>query len=678
MSTRMAGAAAVVVVAGLGATAWGQWTVTPLHPTGVEGSAGLAVWERGAGGYQRVAGEYQAVVVGLGGPFALAPQMSGAAESFVYSMDVNQTVGSYATTGSVRAVLWPTLFGGALVDLHPSSGATSSVAFGVSDGTQVGSAVVSGQSRAALWRGTAESMVGLHPAGAAWSEAYGIDLDDIVGAVGVWPGGAAHAAMWSRDEPGAWVDLHPGHAAWSVANGVSRGRQAGSVWVGGERHAAIWNGTASSMLDLSPAGTDDSVIWGVSNGWQAGQARFGVHDHAVAWNLEPSTWVDLHQMLPPRYSSSVAFAVHADVQRVRVVGSAHNAQTGRDEAMLWERELPPLPEPSYLYNNLDGAATDAPGDGFNPQSVSASGVPGNAGARWRENASDGAPVDPIFNSLLGVGCNPGYPSTAVADDFTVPAGKIWTISRMRFYGYSTGAPPFGSPSIQAASVKIWRGAPWDGGTAIYNDSSALSGVEWTGLYNIGATVGCEPAAAEGGRAIMRVWLDVSPLELQPGTYWVEVSMSGTTPASGAMMPTQVYAQNVRARASDNARHLVGGVWMPIEDVGVCGGPAAVGQDVSFVVLGSEGELCESGADLTGTAVAGMAGFGVPDRRVTNDDFFYFLLLYADSLGCSGGGCPTPPDMTGSAIPGALGYGAPDGVVNSDDFFYLLALFAAGC
>ncbi|MEZ6232962.1 MAG: GC-type dockerin domain-anchored protein [Phycisphaerales bacterium] len=31
-----------------------------------------------------------------------------------------------------------------------------------------------------------------------------------------------------------------------------------------------------------------------------------------------------------------------------------------------------------------------------------------------------------------------------------------------------------------------------------------------------------------------------------------------------------------------------------------------------------------------------------------------------------------------AIAGQPGYGVPNGIINNDDFFYYLALFAAGC
>ena len=43
---------------------------------------------------------------------------------------------------------------------------------------------------------------------------------------------------------------------------------------------------------------------------------------------------------------------------------------------------------------------------------------------------------------------------------------------------------------------------------------------------------------------------------------------------------------------------------------------------------------------------------------------------------SGGGCA--PDLTTGAIAGQPGYGVPNGILNNDDFFYYLAIFAAGC
>ena len=37
-----------------------------------------------------------------------------------------------------------------------------------------------------------------------------------------------------------------------------------------------------------------------------------------------------------------------------------------------------------------------------------------------------------------------------------------------------------------------------------------------------------------------------------------------------------------------------------------------------------------------------------------------------------------PDLTATAIPATPGYAAPNGLLNNDDFFYYLAIYAAGC
>ncbi|MEZ6233114.1 MAG: GC-type dockerin domain-anchored protein [Phycisphaerales bacterium] len=75
-------------------------------------------------------------------------------------------------------------------------------------------------------------------------------------------------------------------------------------------------------------------------------------------------------------------------------------------------------------------------------------------------------------------------------------------------------------------------------------------------------------------------------------------------------------------------------------------------------------------DLTTGAIAGVPGYGVPNGILNNDDFFYYLALFAAN--------DLRADLTTGAIAGVPGYGVPNGILNNDDFFYYLALFAAGC
>jgi hypothetical protein len=63
------------------------------------------------------------------------------------------------------------------------------------------------------------------------------------------------------------------------------------------------------------------------------------------------------------------------------------------------------------------------------------------------------------------------------------------------------------------------------------------------------------------------------------------------------------------------------------------------------------------------------------RNIATDDTSEFsACISADSGGAAG----CRPDLTAGAIAGQPGYGQPNGVLNNDDFFYYLALFAAGC
>jgi len=76
-------------------------------------------------------------------------------------------------------------------------------------------------------------------------------------------------------------------------------------------------------------------------------------------------------------------------------------------------------------------------------------------------------------------------------------------------------------------------------------------------------------------------------------------------------------------------------------------------------------------DITTGAVQGTGGYGIPNGVLNNDDFFFYLSMYA-------AGTMHIADLTTGAVPGTPGYGTPNGVINNDDFFYYLSLFAQGC
>ncbi|MCA9287526.1 MAG: hypothetical protein KDA05_03020 [Phycisphaerales bacterium] len=114
------------------------------------------------------------------------------------------------------------------------------------------------------------------------------------------------------------------------------------------------------------------------------------------------------------------------------------------------------------------------------------------------------------------------------------------------------------------------------------------------------------------------------------------------------------------------------------DTGI--GPAPVVDIGAFEFQAPGLGFCQ--ADLTTGAIPGTPGYGIPNGIVNNDDFFYYLNLFTSELGCGVGPgltrCPSPPDLTTTAIPGTPGFGILDGFISNDDFFYYLTLFAQGC
>ena len=393
----------------------------------------------------------------------------------------------------------------------------------------------------------------------------------------------------------------------------------------------MWSGTAASYVDLNPSNSDHSIAWGASGEFQVGHARFNGMNHAILWASSGGSFVDLHQHLPTRYAESYAFAIWTDANTTRVAGYAHNTLTGRDEAILWTRGAPPNPG-EHLYNNWSRGPGAAPGSGFSPRAVSASGATAPTGTLWREGSNDGVFPDPVFNAAAGYAASPSNALARIADDFHVPLGATWEISRIHLYMYQTGASPL-NPTITSTTIQIWDGPPGEPESSVIwgdevNNRLILS--EFTGIYNIFATTGCQAITPNLNRPIMRVICDV-PITLASGSYWIDVDASGSL-SSGPWVPMQIYGPEFRNRPSDNARQRLGGAWGRIVDSGNCGMPYPVTQDISFEVLGSQVN-CPSPPDLTTTAIAGMPGYGTPDNLLTNDDFFYFLILYAEHKPC---------------------------------------------
>ena len=143
-----------------------------------------------------------------------------------------------------------------VVDFHPSryNGSETVAAFG---GEQVGWGIPSGGAysvgpfHALVWSGSAASVVDLNPDGFYNSWAVGTSGGEQVGYGGLgrhleYEGsGPFHALVW-RGSAASVVDLHPSGFFSSRALGTNGDEQVG--W--GDQHALLWRGTAPSVVDL--------------------------------------------------------------------------------------------------------------------------------------------------------------------------------------------------------------------------------------------------------------------------------------------------------------------------------------------------------------------------------------------------------------------------------------------
>ncbi len=281
---------------------------------------------------------------------SLHPQT--AVESLALEVDGNLQVGSVRYSGGTlggpwRAALWNGT-ASSIIDLTPPS-ATVASASGIKGNEIVGSATVptsnGNGTHASIWSKVAGvwTWKDVHPANGPHSGLYATDG---VQQVGSWTPGSSQvlprrAGLWTGTVQ-SFVDLHPTGAWFSEANGVDRGQQVGTVTFipAGNHHAGFWTGNASSWVDLHPFTYGESDGEDVHSGYQVGNVEVGGTniDHASLWNGSVSTWEDLHLYLPSGFSVSRARGIDATNNMLCVVGEAVGS-SGR-QAVMWCRPLP--------------------------------------------------------------------------------------------------------------------------------------------------------------------------------------------------------------------------------------------------------------------------------------------------------------------------------------------------
>ncbi|MFH1680396.1 MAG: hypothetical protein ABIH26_07110 [Candidatus Eisenbacteria bacterium] len=212
-----------------------------------------------------------------------------------------------------------------------------------------------------------------------------------------------------------------------------------------------------------------------------------------------------------------------------------------------------------LYDN--GPFVNMPGGGW-----------GGADASVLQNST-------LLMNTLGFG-HQVYYNYLVTDDFTVPAGDMWSVETITFFAYQTGAPT--SPStMTAVHVQIWDNPPdMPGANLVFGDlvTNRLTGTAWSNCYRV-----TETTLTATNRPIMA---DVcsAPVVLGPGTYWVAWQTDGTLTSGPWAPPIAIWGQPTTGNGEQS---LDGGVtYAPAVDSG-----SLTPQGFPFII---------SGTNLTGT------------------------------------------------------------------------------
>lgn len=326
-----------------------EYRMTILHPQGFdrsEAAAGSAGQQAGlVVGSSTNSRPHAALWTGSSRSYVdLHP--TGYLESLVWGVSGNTQVGigQAIVDSRTHALMWIGT-AASVVDLHPTE-FDESFAKDTFGNQQVGYANAPQRQHAILWNGAADDYVDLHPAGFFQSIALGIYGDKQVGY------GDDQALLWSGSAERV-VNLHPSSYDRSRANDVSATHAVGYAAKGSIGHAILWSLDSAEAVSLHPQGYSYSWGWGTAGDWQVGYGDSDTPEpggeHALVWRGSAESVVDLHNFVPQRYSTSVAYGVDS---AGTVYGTIAAGDPFHDAiAVMWT----PVPEPTSMCLLLMGS-----------------------------------------------------------------------------------------------------------------------------------------------------------------------------------------------------------------------------------------------------------------------------------------------------------------------------------
>jgi hypothetical protein len=209
--------------------------------------------------------------------------------------------------------------------------------------------------------------------------------------------------------------------------------------------------------------------------------------------------------------------------------------------------------------------------------TSSGGTAAPAGYTWSEM--------PATNNSIGVASVFGGTNNfALADDFVVPAGQTWQVSKVAGFAYQTNSAATPAP-FNGLRVAIFSAQPTTGSTPLFGDLT-------TNVFGAGVDALIYRITSTAVGTTRKVWkLETSALSytLPAGTYWLAYQVV-TTNAAAAFTPP-VTIDGAPGAPGANAIQSNAGTWAPILDIGNPANsqsePQAIPFEITYSVLGTE-------------------------------------------------------------------------------------------
>ncbi len=190
-----------------------------------------------------------------------------------------------------------------------------------------------------------------------------------------------------------------------------------------------------------------------------------------------------------------------------------------------------------------------------------------------------APAGFVWSELQGTNTSLGATANissgiTLADDFTIPAGVTWNITKLTFYAYSTGytgaTSPFNDTRIQIFNTNPSVGTP----TPVFGNltTNRFLASAATNIYRIGN------AAPGTTRLVWKIEATVTA-SLAAGTYWIEWEHGTIAGVTSNFSPLKTVVGLATQPGNNALQHTIAGnTWAQLVD----GTPAAA-QDVPFLI-----------------------------------------------------------------------------------------------